>query len=521
MNKKPIKKMTKVKPAAKVKTPVKTKEEILSKNGASLAGKLAVPAPLPKKGASEIQTLRGFKDILPAESHITEHIEDLGRSFARAHGFERIETPILEATSLFVRGVGKQTDIVEKEMYTFIDKGEESVTMRPEATASVARAYVNHGMLNQPQPVKLWYCGPFFRYERPQAGRFREFRQLGFEVLGESHPIVDAELISVGFNMIKALGLEVSVQINSIGTKESRAAYIEKLVEYYRSHRSKICEDDKRRLTRNPLRVLDCKNPECQPIKEGAPQILDSLDEESKSHFMRVLEYLDDAGVTYALNPFLVRGFDYYTRTVFEYYAAGDDDAAQSALGGGGRYDGLVEMVGGRPTPAAGMALGVERLVSRMRARGLDKEIDGRPDVFVAQLGEAARKKTLGLVEELRRAGIAASSNLAKDGLKQQLEMANRNGARFTVIMGQKEILDGTIIIRDMDSGIQEICDFKKAAAELKRKLSVPALPRTSAPAPANNEDATVSGEEEVDIGFKIEEPEEPAEPVDKDKEEE
>lgn len=506
MQKKAVKKI--VKPTPKPKAAPKPKEE----------SKAVVPV-LPKKGVTEIQPLRGFKDILPGEYRIVQHIEDLARSFARAHGFDRIETPMLEPVSLFVRTVGKQTDIVEKEMYSFIDKGEENVTLRPEMTASVARAYVNHGMLNQPQPVKLWYCGPGFRYERPQAGRFREFHQIGFEVLGEAHPIVDAELITIGYNLIKALGLDATVQINSIGTKESRASYIEKLVEYYRGHRSKICEDDKRRLTRNPLRVLDCKVPECQPIKEGAPQILDSLDEESKNHFMRVLEYLDEAGVTYALNPFLVRGLDYYSRTVFEFYSAGDDEAAQSALGAGGRYDGLVEAIGGRPTPGAGLGLGMERLVSRMRAKSLDKEIDGRPDVFVAQLGEAARKKTLGLVEELRRAGIAASSNMAKDGLKQQLEMANRNGARFTIILGQKEIIDGTIIIRDMDSGIQEICDFKKAAAELKRKLSVPALPRPTSPPPENREDVSIPGdEEEIDIGMKVEEPEEEkAEPVDKD----
>lgn len=503
------------------------KTTLPAKGGSAMSGKAkeenkpAAVAPIvPKKGATEIQTLRGFKDILPSEYIIVQHVEDTARSFARAHGFDRIETPILEPTGLFVRTVGKQTDIVEKEMYSFIDKGEENVTMRPEMTASVARAYVNHGMLNQPQPVKLWYSGPAFRYERPQAGRFRELHQIGFEVLGEQHSIVDAELITIGYNLIKALGLDVTVQINSIGTKESRAGYIEKLVEYYRANRSKICEDDKRRLTRNPLRVLDCKMPECQPIKEGAPQILDSLDEESKNHFMRVLEYLDEAGVTYALNPFLVRGLDYYSRTVFEFYSAGDDEAAQSALGAGGRYDTLVEMVGGRPTPAAGLGLGVERLVARIRAKGLDKEIDGRPDVFVAQLGEAARKKTLGLVEELRRAGVSASSNMAKDGLKQQLEMANRGGARFTIILGQKEILDGTIIIRDMDSGIQEICDFKKVANELKRKLSVPALARPTSPPPENREDVSVAADDEVDIGFKIEEEEEKPEPEVKEKDE-
>ncbi len=508
------------KPSAKVKPVAKAKEAAKSAPSPVKAAANVPPAALPKKGVTEIQALRGFKDILPAEYRIVQHVEDLARSFARAHGFDRIETPILEPTPLFIRTVGKQTDIVEKEMYTFIDKGEENVTLRPEMTASVARAYVNHGMLNQPQPVKLWYHGPNFRYERPQAGRFREHHQVGFEVFGESHPIVDAELIAIGYNLIKALGLEATVQINSIGTKESRQGYIDKLVEYYRSNRSKICEDDKRRLTKNPMRVLDCKDPACQPIKEGAPQILDSLDEESKNHFMRVLEYLDDAGVVYALNPFLVRGLDYYSRTVFEFYTAGDDEASMSALGGGGRFDTLVETIGGRPTAAAGLGLGMERLVSRMRAKGLDKEIDGRPDVFVAQLGEAARKKTLGLVEELRRAGVSASSNMAKDGLKQQLEMANKGGARFTVILGQKEILDGTIIIRDMDSGIQEICDFKKASNELKRKLSVPALARPTTPPPDNREDVSVAGEEDIDIGFKIEEEEEKPEPEIKDKDE-
>lgn len=494
----------------------KVKEEI---KPAVSAGNAVAPA---KKGASEIQSLRGFKDVLPAEYRIVQHVEDLARSFGAAHGFDRIETPMLEPVSLFVRTVGKQTDIVEKEMYSFVDKGEENVTLRPEMTASVCRAYVNHGMLNQPQPVKLWYCGPGFRYERPQSGRFREFHQIGFEVLGEAHPIVDAELITIGFNALKALGLEATVQINSIGTKESRVAYIEKLVDYYRANRSKICEDDKRRLLKNPLRLLDCKTPECQPVKEGAPQILDSLDDDSRNHFMRVLEYLDEAGVPYVLNPFLVRGLDYYSRTVFEFYSSGDEEASQAALGAGGRYDTLVEMIGGRPTPAAGMALGVERIVSRMRAKGLDKAIDGRPDVFVAQLGEAARKKTLGLVEELRRAGIASTSNMAKDGLKQQLELANRNGARFTIILGQKEILDGTIIIRDMDSGIQEICDFKKVANELKRKLAAPAMPRPTAPPPVNGEVNGVPGDDDEEIGIKFDEepPEEIAKEAAGDKDE-
>jgi histidyl-tRNA synthetase len=482
------------------------------------APKLPLAEPVVKK-TSEPQVLRGFKDILPAEYRMWQHLEDKARASAMAHGFDRIETPILEPTALFIRTVGKQTDIVEKEMYTFIDKGEESVSLRPEATAAIARAYVNHGMLNMPQPVKLWYWGPMFRYERPQSGRFREHHQFGFETLGEAHPIVDAELIAIGTNVLRELGLEVVVQVNSIGTKESRVAYVTELVNYYRSRRSEICEDDKRRLTRNPLRVLDCKVPTCQPVKQGAPQIVDFLDEDSKNHFMRVLEYLDDAGVTYQLNPQLVRGLDYYSRTVWEFYTSGDDEGAMSAVGGGGRYDSLVEMVGGRPTPAAGFAIGVERVINRLRAKGLDKDINMHPDVFVAQLGEAARKKTLLLVDELRKAGIAATSNLAKDGLKQQLEIANRIAARFTVILGQKEVLDGTIIVRDMDNGIQEIVDFKKVASELKRKLAAPALPRVVVPLPPiNREDISIPPEEEEEIEIKLEA--ESGEPKEEDKEE-
>jgi histidyl-tRNA synthetase len=263
---------------------------------------------------------------------------------------------------------------------------------------------------------------------------------------------------------------------------------------------------------------LDCKVPECQPVKESAPQLLDYLDDESKNHFMHVLEYLDDAGVKYNLNPRLVRGLDYYSKTVFEFYASGDDEGAQSAIGAGGRYDGLVEMIGGRPTPAAGLALGVERIISRMRAKELDKKIDNCPDIFVAQLGEAARKKSLVLVDELRKSGISASSNLAKDGLKQQLEAANREGARFTIILGQKEILDGTIIIRDMDSGIQEIVDFKKVASELKRKLATPSVPRPTAAPVTLREDISIPGEDE-EIGIKFDEEEPP--PPEKIKDEE
>ncbi len=478
-----------------------------------------LPLPEPKRGV-EPQILRGFKDILPSEFHLWKHLDTVVYSFARAHGFERIETPVLEPASLFLRTVGRQTDIVEKEMYTFLDKGNENVTLRPEATAPIARAYMNHGMLNLPQPVKLWYLMPMFRYDRPQAGRFREHHQFGFETLGEAHPIVDAELVSIAYRLLSELGLDITVQINSLGTADGRAHFINELVAHYRSRRAELCEDCKRRLTKNPLRVLDCKMEGCQPVKTSAPQLVDFIDEDSKNHFMRVLEYLDEAGVKYMLNPHLVRGLDYYNRTVFEFYAAGDDEGAQSSLGGGGRYDTLVETVGGRPTPGCGFAIGIERVIARLRARGLDTQFVEHPDVFVAQLGEAARKKIFVLIDELRRAGMHATSNLVKDGLKQQLEFSNRISARFTVILGQKEVLDGTIIIRDMDSGIQEIVDFKKVVAELKRKIATAPPLRPSAPPPVHKEDISVPAEEEEeDMGTKSPDEEKPAQEEDVEKE--
>jgi histidyl-tRNA synthetase len=443
----------------------------------------------PKRTPPTPQLLRGMKDILPSEQKYWSLVRGKAAELASAFGFERIDTPIMEETSLFVRGVGKQTDIVEKEMYSFVDQGGEHITLRPEGTAPVVRAYIGHGMWNLPQPVKLFYSGPMFRHERPQAGRYRQLTQAGCEVLGDKHPVVDAELIFVAYSLFKDIGLDVMVQINSIGDAASREAYKVQLVQYYRGKRSSLCENCKKRLVRNPMRLLDCKEEGCVSVRAEAPQIVDYLGEESKNHFMRVLEYLDEMEVPYQLNPHLVRGLDYYSDTVFEITPAEDgEQGSQAALAAGGRYDGLVELLGGNSTPACGFSWGLERAILRIKEKDVPvPELPG-PEVFVAQLGEPARRKTLALFNALRKEGVRVGESFSRDALKAQLEIANRLGVRYTLILGQKEVLDGTVLIRDMDSGIQEIVDYKKVVPELKKKLAVPAPPKAAPPPPPPEE---------------------------------
>ncbi|MFA5185902.1 MAG: histidine--tRNA ligase [Patescibacteria group bacterium] len=441
------------------KPPVKPKET-----------KPASAAPA-KKGPSPLNLVRGMKDLLPADQPYWDMMRRKAEELSKAYGFERIDTPVLEETALFVRGVGKLTDIVEKELYTFDTSGGEHVCLRPENTASIVRAFIQHGMLNLPQPVKLWYLAPMFRHDRPQHGRYRQFWQYGCEILGDSAAVVDAQLIFVAYLFLKELGIESTVQINSIGTPESRANYKNALVSFFRARRNKLSEDDKRRLLKNPLRVLDSKDPAVMEMKAEAPQIVDWLDEESKAHFMRVLEFLDEMKVPYELNPYLVRGLDYYTRTVFELYAnSSNQDLAQAAVCGGGRYDGLSEVLGGRPTPAAGFAMGLDRVFSLLKEANLALPQD-EADVFVAQLGDQGRKRALAVYEELRKAGIPAGEAFSKDSIKAQMELANKKKVKLVVIIGQKEVLDGTAVIRDMDSGTQEIVDVRKIVHEIQKKL--------------------------------------------------
>jgi len=433
-----------------------------------------------ERGKKSYALLRGMHDILPKEEKYWKAAYHTAENLAEHFQFGRIESPLLEEASMFVRSIGKGTDVVDKEMYIFEDRDGNKVALRPEETASVVRAYIMHGMWNMVQPVKMWYWGSMFRYDRPQAGRFRQFNQVGFEILGDADPVQDAELILIAHNFYKDLGLPVEIHINSIGVPEERQKYKTALVEYYRSKRSYLCDDCKQRLNKNPLRLLDCKQERCLPIKEEAPQIIAWLEEESKNHFMKVLEYLDELSVPYVLKSTLVRGLDYYTRTVFEVYPVmpeGDESAlgAQSALGGGGRYDLLVEEMGGKSAPAVGFSLGVERSVSALK-QYLDAQQIKFPtqqvDVFLAQLGDQARRRALKTINELRTSGVKVAYNFSKNSLKSQLETANNLQVPYALILGQKEVQDGTIIIRDMESGVQEIVDQKKVEHLLKKKLS-------------------------------------------------
>ncbi|MDP2656100.1 MAG: histidine--tRNA ligase [bacterium] len=423
------------------------------------------------------QLIKGMKDVLPIDQAMWEHIRDTARMIATQYGFERIDTPILEPTSLYTHSVGKLTDIVEKEMYTFTDLGGDSVTMRPEFTAGVARAYIEHGMWNMPQPIKMYSIGSLFRHEKPQADRYRQHNQFDCEVIGESNPAVDAQLILIAYKLYKTLSIPVMLQINSIGCLVCRGVYKEELTEYYKSKRSHVCEDCKRRLTKNPLRLLDCKVEQCQPIKNGAPQIVDYLCDECKTHFEKVLEFLDVLEIPYSLNSYLVRGFDYYTRTVFEFYLLQEEEEVPGlALGGGGRYDNLIEVLGGRPTPGCGFGLGIERIVNRLKQMIHDGDESVLPvrapvDIFFAQLGEQAKRQSMVLYENLVSEEFAVAEGFAKDSLKAQLELANKLNVRFTLILGQKELLDGTIIIRNMEGGEQEVVDIKKIVPILKKKM--------------------------------------------------
>lgn len=427
-----------------------------------------------KKGKKVSKLLRGMKDILPKNGYLWQMLYKKAEEISGAYGFQFVETPILEETALFVRTVGKDTDVVDKEMYAFEDRDGSKICLRPEATASTARMYVNHGLHSVPQPVKMWYFGPMFRHDRPQAGRYRQFHQFGCETYGVHNPVVDAELISVAYHYLKDFGIDPIVRINSIGTPEDRDRYLVELVGYLRSKRSRLSELSKKRLNKNPLRILDSKDEGDKEVVEDAPQILDWLSDDSKQYFMGVLEYLDDLHIPYVLDFTLVRGLDYYTDTVFELFTE-DSTGSQSALCGGGRYNLLVETIGGPATPGCGFSVGLERVLLALHANaegsGLELKPE-RPAIFFAQLGAQARRRALTLIESLRKEGILLGHNLGKTSLKAQLDIANEHGATHTVILGQKELQDGTIIVRDMDSGIQEILDQNKLSLALKKIIN-------------------------------------------------
>jgi len=423
--------------------------------------------------AKQFQNVRGMPDILPEEQYQIDRLTDTFRQLADAAGYLRMDSPILEEKGVFIRGVGSGTDIIDKEMYDFEDRSGNLVALRPEPTAGVVRAYIQNGMGSWPQPVKLQIDGPMFRYDRPQAGRRRQFHQLGVEMIGDASPSQDAHIITLALRFYRMVGLRgVTLHINSIGSSADRKAYLKDLATYLKEHRAKLPELDQKRITTNPLRVIDSKASATQKVIAGAPQIRNYLSEASKAHFASVLEYLDTLGIAYELNPFLVRGLDYYTDTVFEFY--GVREGAQSSLGGGGRYNHLVEQLGGMPTPAAGFGIGIERLMLELAADGVTQPTSQPVPVYVASLGEPARLAAFSLIERLLDAGVGAVGAVDKDSIGAQLERANKLGVPHAVIIGQKEVQEETAILRDMKSGAQEMLPLKSIVRDLQHRFSSP-----------------------------------------------
>jgi len=412
-----------------------------------------------------IQAIRGVRDILPPETVKWQRMESVARSVFERAGFREIRLPLFERTELFARGIGETTDIVEKEMYTFEDRSGESVTLRPEATASLLRAYIEHGLHVQPKPVRLYTLGPMFRYERPQAGRYRQFHQANVEALGEPHPALDAEVIGMLMEFFRELGLaeRVLLRLNSIGDATCRPTFRERLLAYLRVHLPALCEECRGRVERNPLRVLDCKNPSCQPVIERTPSILESLCGDCRSHFDEVQAALRPLDIPFEITPRMVRGLDYYVRTTFEVVTG--DLGAQNAVAGGGRYDGLIELLGGPADPGIGFAVGMER-VALLLAAPTDA---GAPVALLIPIGDPALPRLLVLAQALRRHGLPVELSYGARKLRSELDRANRLGVPYAVIVGETELEKGLAQLRDIAAGTQREVALDRLPGELSR----------------------------------------------------
>ncbi len=405
--------------------------------------------------AKQFQAIRGMNDILPGESALWQNLETILREVLAAYGYHEIRLPIVEKTELFARSIGEVTDIVEKEMYTFVDRNGDSLTLRPEGTAGCARACIEHGLLHN-QTQRLWYAGPMFRYEKPQKGRYRQFHQVGAEAYGMTGPDIDAELICLSARLWQRLGIRaVTLQLNSLGSSAARAAYRERLVAYFESRRDELDEDSRRRLRANPLRILDSKNPTMRTVLAEAPALLDQLDPESRAHFEELQALLAAAGIAYDINPRLVRGLDYYCKTVFEWVT--DTLGAQGTICAGGRYDGLIEQLGGQPVPGVGFALGLERLVAMLAAAG-QPGADPEPHAYLIMVGDAAQRHGLALAERLRDQLPALRLRLhcGGGGFKAQFRRADHSGARFALILGEDEINADTVAVKPLRAAQNE-----------------------------------------------------------------
>lgn len=398
--------------------------------------------------------IKGTEDVLPKDSYRWQFVEDVMRKESASYGFKEIRTPVFEHTELFARGVGQTTDVVQKEMYTFDTKGGESVTLRPEGTAGAARAVLEHGLVNDSLPIKASYFVSCYRYEKPQAGRLREFHQFGLECYGTQSPVADAELICAAQSIFDRLGIkQLRLEINSIGCPTCRAEYHKALKEYFYGYKDELCETCNSRLEKNPMRILDCKSPICQDIAKDAPVILDYLCDDCSDHFEKLKKHLDAMNIEYTVNPKIVRGLDYYTKTVFEFVST--HIGAQGTICGGGRYDGLIEQLGGNPTPALGFAMGIERLIMTMENQGCEFAPAKKCNLYIAAMDEKALDKTIVMVKKLRDEGYWVEYDVVGRGLKAQMKYANKIGASFVIVLGDNELESGKAMLKNMTTGEQ------------------------------------------------------------------
>lgn len=398
------------------------------------------------------KAIKGTKDVLPKEAYKNQYIEATVLDVAGRFGYKEMRTPVFEHTELFQRGVGGTTDVVQKEMYTFDDKGGRSITLRPEGTAGAARSFLENGLCNEALPQKICYLTSCYRYEKPQAGRLREFHQFGVECFGTSSPLADAEIISLAKTVFDELGIkDLSLEINSIGCPECRVKYHEALREYFSARKDELCDTCKERLDRNPMRILDCKSPVCSEIAKGAPVVLDYLCDDCREHFETVKKYLTAQNIDFTVNPQIVRGLDYYTKTVFEFVS--NSIGAQGTVCGGGRYDGLIEELGGQKTPSLGFGLGLERLMLLMEAQGCEYPEDARPDLFIAALGEKATLKAIDIAKDMRAEGYSCLYDLNSRSLRAQMKYADKLNAKYTIVIGDSEVEEGVAKLKDMQTG--------------------------------------------------------------------
>ena len=398
------------------------------------------------------KAIKGTKDVLPKDVHKNQYIEATALDIASKFGYKEIRTPVFEHTELFQRGVGDTTDVVQKEMYTFDDKGGRSITLRPEGIAGAVRSFLENGLCNEALPQKVCYLISCYRYEKPQAGRLREFHQFGVECFGTASPLADAEIIALAKSIFDTLGVrDLSLEINSIGCPKCRAEYHKALKEYFASRKDELCDTCKGRLDRNPMRILDCKSPICHEIAQGAPVVIDYLCDECKEHFEKVQKYLDAQNIEYKINPQIVRGLDYYTKTVFEFVS--NSIGAQGTVCGGGRYDGLVEELGGQHTASLGFAMGLERLMLLMEAQGCEFPQAEKPDLFIVALGEKATLKAVEIAKDMREEGFSALLDLNQRSVRAQMKYADKLGAKFNVVIGDNEVENKIAKLKNMQTG--------------------------------------------------------------------